>query len=103
MGEYNLPRLPHDTKDCGGDEETYNRVSKGIAQPYSQGSKEHGKARPTINSCMVSVCDEGSTSDLLPNPDAKGGYNLVSKKANHCSSSHCPKIFYCAWVEETLD
>ena len=89
-GKNGFAGLPHDSQDGDRDEKTNERVRQRIAEPHPDSTKKHGQTRESVNSRVMTICDQGGAADLITNLDAELGHGFVADASDHRCDNHRP-------------
>src|SRR3954469_13040528 len=80
--EDRLSALNDDAEDRSRNEQANDRVGKRVAEPHPDGAKKYGQACPAVDTCVVSIRDQGGAFNLLADANAEDGDSLVAEKAD---------------------
>jgi hypothetical protein len=76
-------RLPHDSPDRGGDQQSYDRIDDWVAQPCAHGAGQDCQTGPAVHARMMAIGDQRGAMDLLADPEAENRNRLVADKADN--------------------
>src|SRR5215211_2174476 len=95
--------LNDDTENRDRNHQTDERIGQRITDPDAKRADKYGKARPTVDTCVMAVRDQSGTIDVATDPDAEHRHAFVADKADDRSERDGPQICDVLWVEEAID
>src|SRR5215217_2250092 len=77
-----LSRFPDDSKYCGSNSQTNNRVEQWKTHPDSDGSCQHCQRCEPVGAGMIAVRHQCRGANLFSHADAKDRHEFISQKTN---------------------
>ena len=98
-----LDGSPEQDDDRGGDDDADDGIGEGEAEHHADCAEDDGEGGEPVEAGMDPVCDESRGADLLSDPDAIDGDDLVPGEADEASSRDKPKIVDFLRLQEPAD